>query len=69
MEIAGRIDNDEYQAEIEDDTLAEVPFKQVWPLLARVIKVIETECIEGNTHGRLPYLVSFLFKFYFYFFL
>jgi hypothetical protein len=59
VEIAGRIDTDEYAAEIEDDSQAENPFKIVWPLLARVLKTIVQDCIEYQTDGRLPYMVCF----------
>ena len=57
MEIAGRIDTDEFAAEAEDDDQAENPFKSVWPLLARILKTIIRDCIEYQTDNRLPYMV------------
>lgn len=61
IEVAGRIDTDEYAAEVEDDSQAENPFKVVWPLLARVLKTIIRDCIEYQTDNRLPYQLNIAF--------
>ncbi|KAI6210805.1 hypothetical protein M3Y96_00367100 [Aphelenchoides besseyi] len=60
IEIAGRIDVDEYAAE-EDETQNDPPFKVVWPLLARVLKTIVRENLEYRTDGRLPYMLNIAF--------
>ena len=63
VEIAGRIDTDEYAAEIEEAegdasaTAAAAPFGEVWPLLALVMRAVMRRCIETPTGRRLPYQV------------
>ncbi|CAD5225589.1 unnamed protein product [Bursaphelenchus xylophilus] len=61
VELAGRIDTDEYAAEMEDETQAEVPLKKVWPLLSRVLKAVIVDTLTYKTDGKLPYQMNIAF--------
>ncbi|CAD5218855.1 unnamed protein product [Bursaphelenchus okinawaensis] len=61
VELSGRIDVDEYAAEMEDETQAELPLKKVWPLLSRTLKAVVTDCLTYKTDGKLPYQMNIAF--------
>ncbi|KAI6243613.1 hypothetical protein M3Y99_00023300 [Aphelenchoides fujianensis] len=60
IEVAGRIDVDEFAAE-EDENAGEPPFKTVWPILSRVLNAVVRQNLEYRTDCRLPYMLNIAF--------